>query len=647
MEYRSPTQKAMDAVNALRTRPGAQYQGKTGPSQMGNLGRQFGEGLTLGWYGEITAGIDAMMQGEAPFVSDAYRQALAQIDGDMARFQQEYPGLAVIAEIAGSLALPVGGSYGAMKGATSLVGKGLRGAAVGGTTTGVYAAGKAQGTPGQVTGQALSEIPEGAAVGAAFPVVGHALEKFMRWAGGTARQGREILADYVKQDIQSGAGPTRDLSAAIDRAAERIDRNPELTVMDALAGGGKMPNVEALADFAAVTPGGGMTLIRQTLAKRRWRQGNRVRAVAQGIDKRNYFDEVDRLLALREGESFAAYNKAYSAMPEVTDKEILVMMAKPESKKAFDKQMKRLQRFGEDEVEGLSPLWSADGSIARAITTKDVDLVARWMLNQGRKAKLKKGDADLSRLYFKNGGALRERMREVNPEYGVALDAFSNPTALMEAMDAGRAYLKSPSAENLAEFKKLKGSEKDAFRVGFFTDLIEKIDGTADRRDILNALFGSKDRRKKFLQIMPEGIEERAKVMSALADEFRMAHVERALNLNSKTGQRSQVASDVGMPEGGQGRSFEEILLRMFSGAYAQAQDNAARARLGAIADDLFSKDRAKQGAALIALRDNMLAAAVTKINNNPVVKGVQRLGPGAAPVLTLDTQEPSQPPLR
>jgi len=64
-----------------------------------------------------------------------------------------------------------------------------------------------------------------------------------------------------------------------------------------------------------------------------------------------------------------------------------------------------------------------------------------------------------------------------NPSYKSARNYWADDTATMDAMQSGRTFLKSNPDQLKADIKKMSTSEKEAFRLGAMSDLIERVGG--------------------------------------------------------------------------------------------------------------------------------------------------------------------------
>ena len=116
---------------------------------------------------------------------------------------------------------------------------------------------------------------------------------------------------------------------------------------------------------------------------------------------------------------------------------------------------------------------------------------------------------------------LRDELRELAPEYALALERFSGNRALEEALDAGRTAFRGQDADLLTEnfVRNLTESEREVFLAGLARQASEAIDAGANPvsavrrlqapkvRRVIEAATGSRDRANEFVNILERELQ--------------------------------------------------------------------------------------------------------------------------------------------
>jgi hypothetical protein len=151
--------------------------------------------------------------------------------------------------------------------------------------------------------------------------------------------------------------------------------------------------------------------------------------------------------------------------------------------------------FGADGSIGLRKM--SDGSTA----LPSLDFWDQVKRNLDRQIGLGKraGDdvSDLMGLKTKLVGALDQAV----PEYRAARQGAAAFFGADDAIEAGRKFLLSTrqTPEAARAVSKMTQAERDAFSVGFSSELIDKIKASRDRVNVINQVFGSPEAREKMV----------------------------------------------------------------------------------------------------------------------------------------------------
>lgn len=91
--------------------------------------------------------------------------------------------------------------------------------------------------------------------------------------------------------------------------------------------------------------------------------------------------------------------------------------------------------------------------------------------------------------------ALRNRMREVNPEYGTYLDQYSGSSDMIDSLEAGRSFRNLDPEEITAGQVGRSTAAQELYRVGAARDLTDTISETTDGRNPATRLLNSDEER--------------------------------------------------------------------------------------------------------------------------------------------------------
>jgi hypothetical protein len=169
---------------------------------------------------------------------------------------------------------------------------------------------------------------------------------------------------------------------------------------------------------------------------------------------------------------------------------------------------------------------------------------------------------------------LRDTLRTVNPTYGQALDAFAGRKAMEEALERGRAILRTDADEAAQEFAGLGASEQEMFRVGAVSSIVDKLRGKAptEMADFTNELRKPDVHRRVAMLLPDDATREQF-------DRLLMAESQQSITANtfgnSQTQPRQEVAKEVG-----RGRAVLEFLQSIPTSL------SGALLRVGAAASD-------------------------------------------------------------
>jgi hypothetical protein len=104
---------------------------------------------------------------------------------------------------------------------------------------------------------------------------------------------------------------------------------------------------------------------------------------------------------------------------------------------------------------------------------------------------------------------LRDELKRLNPDYATALQAWAGPTAMIDAMRAGRRFALGDAEETLANFRRLTPAEQEFYRLGVARELRTAIERPAGNIDVVRRIWGSPDARNRLRGLFPSDAEFR------------------------------------------------------------------------------------------------------------------------------------------
>lgn len=423
-----------------------------------------GQGLGMGFGDEAEAAI------RSAFSDEDYKTIRDRLRAQQSQFGQDYPVTQTGLELAGGLALPLGaiglGAKGLMTGASTLGTIG-RGAIAGGTSGAITGAGTAK-EMSDVPMNAISSGLIGAGVGGIAPsainLTGRAVRSVADSLGLTNanKYATRKLAQKLEQD-----------NLTPQDAQDILEEYRRLGVPDpVLADLGD--NLRGLGYAANVVPSKAKTPTSEFLQQR---NENLAGSLISGLEQKANvksggkfgYEYINELEQKQTQAARAAYPKAYAldlpATPfrKFTDRQVF--------QDAYKNAIKRADTLGETKLPALEQIRNAQyintnilHEIKKgldAVIEKETDVLTGKMTSHGADvAKVKKEFNDLIKYY--------------NEDYRLANAKFADSEGLKSAFKDGIDYMKMDEKELVATLKKMKPSEKEAFRVGMLSQIKDK-----------------------------------------------------------------------------------------------------------------------------------------------------------------------------
>jgi len=454
--------------------------------------------------------------------------------------------------------------------------------------------GRALGVTGETLGgRSVAGMLSGAGIGAADAAV--------RSGGDLEATGRGAVAGGIFGGVAPGVGAaigagTRGVLNWVRSRGDSVGRNLASSLgadgLDASGAQARLtelgpegmvadlgPNLRQDLGAVASMPGRGQAVARDALESRAAGAGQRIRSDADAtlgqsgdiIADRNAYvqDRAHAASPLYQ----AAYAEPYQATPGIKN-----VIKTPAGKRALE----QAQEWAANEQMPIS---------ADRLDVRGVDLVKRALDDQISVAQKAGRNNEVRMLTtMKN-----QIIKDAPQSYRDALDAFSGPSAVIDALDNGRSVFQRSvhPGEVTAEMKGMNPSERDAYLQGARAGLDEIMMNARNDGGAARAMF-QKDANKFKLQALL-GRDEAKRFLDAIERESTFADTHYTATGNSITAARGAAQQRWGTPSGDSGGLIRGALNLNFGDALASAGGKLNRvqnealmaARRGAAADAL------------------------------------------------------------
>jgi hypothetical protein len=384
----------------------------------------------------------------------------------------EKPGRSIVEQVVGG-AIPAFISKGSTLPLT------LPKAALQGFTSGVIGGfGAGEGTPEQ---QALSAGIGGAAGAVAAP----ALQFGARLGKGFVqpvlksmfadpdvtglKAGRNLVKEALKSDVGS-----------VDEAINTVLQNAGKPYTLADIG----PNTRAYLDAVNLIPSPAKQTAKKFLEQRDKGISARLTSDLQDAfgTTASFFDEFNALKTARTDLGKKMYANAFNKQVPV-NRELTDLLGRPSVQQAYARGINIAQEKGikvpNVSVNAQGQLVTADNKLVPAVDTEFLHFVKMGLddlVYTGKSPSSGIGNTQLNSIKDTRSQFLNY-IDKNNPSYKSARNYWADDTATMDAMQSGRTFLKSNPDQLKADIKKMSTSEKEAFRLGAMSDLIERVGG--------------------------------------------------------------------------------------------------------------------------------------------------------------------------
>ncbi|MTW19427.1 hypothetical protein GJ689_24865 [Rhodoplanes serenus] len=445
--------------------------------------------------------------------TDAYEEGRDRIRGVQKAAEKQYPGTTLAGEIAGAVALPVGGALSA----ATLPARIGRSAVVGASYGAAAGAGDGEDMASRATGAATGAA-FGAAAGGAAPVVMRGIEAAGRGVAAAARPVTNTLRGWrdpeaeaarrvvgaIDRDMRTGSAP---ISMAEWQTAQR--GGAPVAVADL---GGE--TTRALARSAANTSPEGRASLDRLANDRFEGQADRASAFLRRLVGGNVDSTATRegLRAAASAANRPAYQRAFSdprgaalwdegfqqiASAPVVQDAIRASTRTAGNRAAIDGFPPQRNPFTFDPDGYMRPAVGPDGQ--RLVPNLQFWDMVKRNLDDRITALQRAGENSAARDAIQLRGALVGRLDDLVPTYPEARAGAARFFGAEDALSAGEEFVRRtmPARDAAAALARMSPQERELFRQGFAARLIDEINNTRDRVNVLNKIAASPEARNK------------------------------------------------------------------------------------------------------------------------------------------------------
>lgn len=501
--------------------------------------------------------------GQPGEASKAYDEAVKQTRDYQTQAAEEHPIANLAGNVAGAIAVPVGGSLNA----ATLPARIGRGAALGGAMGAVYGAGQGENLGDRASQAATGGVIGGVAGGAA-PAILAGLGATAKTVGGTIgkvlgnpvdiargfRNPDQEAARRIGQNMIADINSGRPGMSGADLAAAKATGQPAV-VADV---GGE--NVRALARSAANTSPAARSALEEAANTRFAGQSERISDFVRSLvpTPGNATRTAEAIDTAERAANKGAYARAYAAgNKEIASPELQRLTGSPDVMAA----MRNAAEKGKSRA-------IAEGLTAPAPNVKNIqfwDYTYRELRDQAQ-ASFRAGRNDEGSYLSSLSKQLRSELDNIVPEYGKARGIASEFFQAENALEAGQKFvgMRVPMEEARIAHAKMTPAQKALFAEGFVSDLADKVMKVSDNRSaIIDKIFNSPDGRARAELALGKGRADELQYF--LRRENMMDQLRKAMG-NSTTARQ---LVEMGMAGGIMSQGTKDMLLASAVGSIA------------------------------------------------------------------------------
>lgn len=464
-----------------------------------------GQGLMMGWGDEAEAWLRSKLgEGEYQAIVDKIRKEYGQ-------YSEENPVISTLAEFGGgaipgvaAMMIPGGQGAGAAQltraGSSTLARLGSRpivkSAVAGGTTGAVSGAGSA--TEGNRGAGAVTGGVMGTGLGVVIPTG-------MRTAGGVKDW---LFSRLFPSEKRTTTAAAKKMTEAMGESgikpkdiARKMARDRQMGVPSTIAN--VDPSLADLAETVAQRTGKGTRKVEKTISQQQAGAKERTyQQVRKGLQPDDFYGEEERLINELRSQAAPAYKAAY-AVGEVNDPQIMEMLTLPQYKSVWNTarsiaeadaaaakvnamrggqpfdpnefKLRDVYKIIRDEKTGAPIDVEVTGTVPDVRTLDYMKRALDAQIMAGYKSDNAATLASAN-AYKDLRNALRDRTKEVVPQYKSALDNYAGDAEILKSLRAGyNDFGKLDHEEVIKLVSQMSPAEKEAFRTGVVRDLYGKM----------------------------------------------------------------------------------------------------------------------------------------------------------------------------
>lgn len=510
------------------------------------LGRSLARGATFGFSDEIVAGL------RSAFTGVPYREALAEERAINEGIRAGRPWMSTAGEVAGALVSPVARAIPVLAPASAgaslptaagrAIARGALAGGVGGAIAGAGEAGSNADIPEEMFRGGLIGAAAGGVLSAALSAGSEAAGRLLRMLGlrnPEPAAERQILRALDRDKIDLAT--LKSMKFAPDEAL--IDRAGMAT--------------RHLGATVANVPSKAMTVADDFVTARRYARPDRIAteidSILGGGSGESVMRRVDALATMRARAAAPLYEKVREVRVPKTVLDDLDPMIKSEvGQRALRRGLAILEAEGRaaylQSVRAGAPnprLLFDPATVGVTIRDGKIEIQGR-MQSLGLLDAIKRGLDDIveqyrdpvtmrlnltqeARAIAEMRDSFREILRNRFPIYGKALDAWSGPTRIIEAVAFGRDALRLDPDQIAKRVARMGPDEKQAMLLGLGRAIADMTSDPSKASSAVRRLFEDRTMQRRFEYLIPDRGQREA-LQQMLAREMNMAATERAVS---------------------------------------------------------------------------------------------------------------------
>jgi len=281
--------------------------------------------------------------------------------------------------------------------------------------------------------------------------------------------GRNLVKEALKSDVGS-----------VDEAINTVLQNAGKPYTLADIG----PNTRSYLDAVSLIPSPAKQTAKKFLEQRDKGISARLTSDLQSAfgSTASFFDEFNALKTARTDLGKKMYANAFNKQVPV-NRELTDLLGRPSVQQAYARGINIAQEKGikvpNVSVNAQGQLVTANNELVNKVDTEFLHYVKMGLddlVYTGKSPSSGIGNTQLNSIKDTRSQFLNY-IDKNNPSYKSARNYWADDTATMDAMQSGRTFLKSNPDQLKADIKKMSTSEKEAFRLGAMSDLIERVGG--------------------------------------------------------------------------------------------------------------------------------------------------------------------------